>query len=218
MITAFIRIEGYALAVIANNPTHLAGAIDTEGSEKAARFLELVQSLDMPLLSLCDTPGFMVGPEAEKTGLVRSAGRMFVGGSKLTVPLFTIVVRKAYGLGAVAMVCGNSYEQVACVAWPTGHFGKMGLEGHVKLAYRKELEAIAGESERQARIRQMVSELHDRGSALNTAPFLSIDDVIDPAQSRAWLVAGLQLARQREHLSGQRDGLAEEPPGSAWCD
>lgn len=220
MITAFMRVEGHAFAILANNPAHLAGAIDTEGAEKAARFLTLVDSLKIPLLALCDTPGFMVGPEAEKTGLVRSAGRMFVGGSKLTVPLFTIVVRKAYGLGAVAMVGGNSYEQMFCVAWPTGHFGKMGLEGHVKLAYRKELEAIPNGADRQARVRQMVSELHDRGSALNTAPFLSIDDVIDPVQSRAWLVAGLQVVRQSEHFRKEKGRLLDddEPPGSAWCD
>ncbi|MBR0784740.1 acetyl-CoA carboxylase family protein [Bradyrhizobium iriomotense] len=219
IITGFIRVEGHAFAVVANNPAHLAGAIDTDGSEKAARFLGLVESLGIPLLTLCDTPGFMVGPEAEKSGLVRSAGRMFVGGSKLTVPLFTIVVRKAYGLGAVAMVGGNSYEQMFCVAWPTGHFGKMGLEGHVKLAYRKELEAFPSEAERQARVRQMVAELHDRGSALNTAPYLSIDDVIDPLQSRAWLMAGLQVVRQRDRINtkGNRR-LDEDPPGSAWCD
>jgi acetyl-CoA carboxylase carboxyltransferase component len=161
----------------------------------------------------------MVGSEAEKVGLVRRSGKMFVNGSRLTVPLFTIVVRKAYGLGALAMVGGNSFEQMFCVAWPTGHFGKMGLEGHVKLAYRKELASLPDEAAREARIREMVSELHDRGSALNTAPFLSIDDVIDPMESRKWLLAGLQIVRQRERRQLRREASSDgEPFGSAWCD
>lgn len=217
MVTAFIRIEGQPFAVLANNPAHLAGAIDAEGADKAAQFATLAESLRLPLLTLCDTPGFMVGPEAEKVGLVRRSGKMFVSGSKLTVPQFTIIVRKAYGLGALAMVGGNSYEQIFCVAWPTGHFGKMGLEGHVKLAHRRELEAIADENERQSRIEQMVAALHDRGSALNTAPFLSIDDVIDPMESRSWLVSGLQIVRQREHgLHRNKASRDTEPFDSTW--
>jgi acetyl/propionyl-CoA carboxylase alpha subunit/acetyl-CoA carboxylase carboxyltransferase component len=219
MITAFIRVEGQPIAVLANNPAHLAGAIDAEGSDKAAQFAALAESLRIPFLTLCDTPGFMVGPEAEKVGLVRRSGKMFVNGSRLTVPQFTIVVRKAYGLGALAMVGGNSFERVFCVAWPTGHFGKMGLEGHVKLAHRKELAAIPSESDRETRIQQMVSELHDRGSALNTAPFLSIDDVIDPMESRAWLLAGLQIAQQRGHVQQRHEASRDrEPFGSAWFD
>jgi len=198
VITALARIEGHAFAVLANNPAHLAGAIDSEASEKAARFLALADTFGLPVLSLCDTPGFMVGPEAEKTGLVRSAGRMFVSGARLGVPCFAIVVRKAYGLGALAMVGGNSHEHVFTVSWPTGHFGKMGLEGYVKLAYRKELARIEDPAERQARIDRMVTEMHERGTALNTAPFLSIDDVIDPAESRRWLIAGLDAARRSD--------------------
>lgn len=219
MITAFIRVEGHPVAVLANNPNHLAGAIDAEAADKAAQFAALAESLRIPFLALCDTPGFMVGPDAEKAGLVRRSGKMFVNGSRLTVPRFTVVVRKAYGLGAVAMVGGNSYEQMFCVAWPTGHFGKMGLEGQVKLAYRKELASIPDEADREARIQQMVAELHDRGTALNTAPFLSIDDVIDPMETRAWLVAGLQMARQRFNGQQTREAsLDREPFGSAWCD
>jgi acetyl-CoA carboxylase carboxyltransferase component len=219
MITAFIRVEGQPIAVIANNPNHLAGAIDAEAADKAAQFANLAESLRIPFLALSDTPGFMVGPDAERDGLVRRSGKMFVSGSRLSVPRFTVVVRKAYGLGAVAMVGGNSYEQMFCVAWPTGHFGKMGLEGQVKLAYRKELAAIANEADREERIRQMVADLHDRGTALNTAPFLSIDDVIDPMATRSWLIAGLQIARQRSHGRLAREGSVDhELFGSAWCD
>jgi len=195
VITALVRIEGHAFAVLANNPAHLAGALDAEGSEKAAQFLTMADTFGLPVLSLCDTPGFMVGPDAERTGLVRSAGRMFVSGARLGVPCFAIVVRKAYGLGALAMVGGNSHEHVFTVSWPTGHFGKMGLEGYVKLAYKKELARIEDPQERQARIDRMVADMHERGTALNTAPFLSIDDVIDPAESRRWLISGLRAAR-----------------------
>lgn len=217
MITALIRIAGRPIAVIANNPAHLAGAIDAEATDKAARFSDLAETLGLPLLTLCDTPGFMVGPDAEKEALVRRSGRMFVSGSKRTVPQFMVVVRKAYGLGALAMVGGNSFEPLFCVAWPTGHFGKMGLEGQVKLAYRKELDAISDPVAREERIRQMVSDLHDRGSALNTAPYLSIDDVIDPAETRDWILAGLQIAGQRgEVMARRRDGADTEPFGSAW--
>lgn len=217
MITALVRIEGHPFAVIANNPAHLAGAIDAEAADKAAQFSDLAETLRLPLLTLCDTPGFMVGPQAEQEALVRRSGRMFVSGSKRTMPQFMIVVRKAYGLGALAMVGGNSFEPLFCVAWPTGHFGKMGLEGQVKLAYRKELDAIANEAEREARIRQMVADLHDRGSALNTAPYLSIDDVIDPLETRRWLLAGLQVVRQRGAQQAHRSAMHEpEPFGSAW--
>jgi acetyl/propionyl-CoA carboxylase alpha subunit/acetyl-CoA carboxylase carboxyltransferase component len=217
IITSLVRIAGQPIAIIANNPAHLAGAIDAEATDKAARFSDLAETLRLPLLTLCDTPGFMVGPDAEKEALVRRAGHMFVSGSKRTVPQFMVVVRKAYGLGALAMVGGNSFEPLFCVAWPTGHFGKMGLEGQVKLAYRKELDAIADPAAREVRIRQMVSDLHDRGSALNSAPYLSIDDVIDPAETRDWILAGLQIARQRGDLMARQCATTDaEPFGSAW--
>jgi acetyl/propionyl-CoA carboxylase alpha subunit/acetyl-CoA carboxylase carboxyltransferase component len=197
MITCLARIEGRTFAILANNPAHLSGAIDAEASDKAAHFAEQAQAAGLPLLALCDTPGFMVGAEAEATGLVRRAGRFFIAGSRMTVPCFTVVVRKAYGLGAVAMVGGNAHEQMFTAAWPTGHFGKMGLEGYVTLAYRKELAAIADPQARRRRIDEMVTAMHEKGTALNTAPFLSIDDVIDPAQTRQWLIGGLTTARQQ---------------------
>jgi len=204
VITCLARIEGHTFAIVANNPAHLSGAIDAEGSEKSAHFIEQAQSAGLPVVALCDTPGFMVGAEAEATGLVRRAGRLFIAGSRVTVPYFTVVVRKAYGLGAVAMVGGNAHEQMFAVAWPTGHFGKMGLEGYVTLAYRKELAAIADPAARKRRIEEMVATMHEKGTALNTAPFLSIDDVIDPAETRRWLIAGLTTARQQRGDSNLR--------------
>lgn len=197
VITAFIRVEGRPLALLANNPAHLSGAINNDAAAKAAGFCRLAERFGLPLLKLCDTPGFMVGPQAEREGLVRQAGEMFVSGAKLTVPQFTIIVRKAYGLGALAMVGGNSHDQEFCVSWPTGHFGKMGLEGQVKLGFRKELEQIADADEREAQLRKRVAELHRHGDPLNAASYVTIDDVIDPVQSRAWIVAGLSLAHRR---------------------
>ena len=190
--TAFIRVEGHALGVIANNPGHLSGAIDSDGADKGARFLQLCDAFDIPILSLCDCPGIMVGPESEKTALVRHAGRMFVVGANIDVPLMTIVTRKAYGLGAQAMAGGSFKAPLFTVTWPTGEFGGMGLEGAVKLGYRKELQAIEDPGERKAAYEKMVADMYERGKAVNTASLFELDDVIDPADSRKWISAGLR--------------------------
>src|ERR1700730_15657675 len=150
MITALVRIEGRPMGLIANNPMHLGGAIDAEAADKAARFLQLCDGFDLPILSLCDTPGFMVGPEVEKSAQVRRVCRMFVAGASVTVPLFCVVLRKGYGLGSQAMIAGSFHASVFTVSWPTGEFGGMGLEGAVKLAYRKELTAITDPKQRKA--------------------------------------------------------------------
>jgi acetyl/propionyl-CoA carboxylase alpha subunit/acetyl-CoA carboxylase carboxyltransferase component len=194
MITAFIRIEGRPMGLIANNPKHLAGAIDADAADKAARFLQLCDAYDIPILSLCDTPGFMVGPEAEKSAQVRRVCRMFVAGASLTVPFFTVVLRKGYGLGAQAMAGGSFHAPWFTVSWPTGEFGGMGLEGAVRLAYRNELAAIADPVERDVVYRRYVDELYQRGQALHVASMLEIDDVIDPAETRCWIIRGLHTA------------------------
>src|SRR6266404_4770783 len=191
MVTALIRIEGRPLGVVANDPSHLAGAIDRDGADKAARFMQLCDAFDLPLLLLCDTPGMMVGPEAEKTALVRHVSRLFVVGANLTVPFFTIVLRKGYGLGAQAMAGGSFKAPLFTVAWPTGEFGGMGLEGAVKLGFRRELEAIDDEDERQKVFEEMVARMYEHGKALNTATYFEIDDVIDPAESRKWIMTAL---------------------------
>jgi acetyl/propionyl-CoA carboxylase alpha subunit len=192
MITAFIRIEGRPLGLIANNPSHLAGAIDSNGADKAARFLQLCDAFDIPILSLCDTPGMMVGPDVEATALVRHCSRLFVTGGSLTVPFFTIVLRKGYGLGAQAMAGGSFKAPVFTVAWPTGEFGGMGLEGAVKLGFRDELAAIADPSERRVAYDQMVARMYEHGKAINMASHFEIDDVIDPAASRSVVVNALR--------------------------
>ncbi|MCD2195950.1 ATP-grasp domain-containing protein [Actinomycetospora endophytica] len=193
MITAFARIEGRAIGVLANDPRHLGGAIDAEGAEKAARFLQLCDFRGMPVVSLCDTPGFMVGPDAEATATVRRFSRMFVAGANLRVPVVCVVLRKAYGLGAMAMAGGSMRVPVTTVAWPSGEFGGMGLEGAVELGYQKELAALDGDA-RRARYDELVAALYEQGKALSAAVVFEIDDVIDPADTAAVVVAALETA------------------------
>jgi acetyl/propionyl-CoA carboxylase alpha subunit/acetyl-CoA carboxylase carboxyltransferase component len=192
MITAFIRIEGQPFGLIANNPKHLGGAIDAAAGDKAARFMQLCDAFDIPIVSLCDTPGFMVGPEAEKTAIVRHVARMFVTGASLTVPLFGIVLRKGYGLGAQAMIGGSFHASFFTMAWPTGEFGGMGLEGYVRLGFRKEMEAIPDTVEREKYFEEKVAQLYANGKAVSIASVLEIDDVIDPAETRQRIMAGLR--------------------------
>jgi acetyl-CoA carboxylase carboxyltransferase component len=194
MITALARIEGRPLGIVANNPSHLGGAIDTPGADKAARFLQLCDAFDLPVLFLCDTPGFMVGPESETTGAVRHMSRMFVTGANLTVPFATIILRKGYGLGAQAMAGGSFKAPLFCIAWPTGEFGGMNLEGAVRLGQRRELDAIADPEERERVYEQMVERMYQWGKAVNTASHFEIDDVIDPADSRRWITSMLEAA------------------------
>jgi acetyl/propionyl-CoA carboxylase alpha subunit len=192
-ITALARVEGKPLGVIASDPSHLAGAIDSDGADKAARFMQLCDAFGLPILFLCDTPGIMVGPDAERTGLVRHAARLFVTAASLRVPFFTIVLRKGYGLGAQAMAGGSFAAGSFTVAWPTGEFGAMGIEGAVRLGYRNELAAIVEPVERKVAFDRMVAGAYADGKALNMASFLEIDDVIDPAESRTWIRNGLRF-------------------------
>ncbi|MCB1693370.1 MAG: carbamoyl-phosphate synthase large subunit [Pseudomonadales bacterium] len=194
MLTAFIRLEGRPVGVIANDPTFLSGAIDSDAADKAARFMTICDAFDIPLLFLCDTPGIMVGPEAEKEGTVRHAARMFVTGASVTVPSFMVILRKAYGLGAQAMAGGCHKMPGFVVAWPTSEFGGMGLEGQVKLGQRARLEAIEDPKERQVAFEKMVEAAYNHGKGLNAAHVYEIEDVIDPADTRKWVVAGLRAS------------------------
>ncbi|HYB24169.1 MAG TPA: carboxyl transferase domain-containing protein, partial [Solirubrobacteraceae bacterium] len=187
MLTALARVDGRALGVVANDPRHLGGAIDADGADKAARFLQLCDAFELPVVFLCDTPGFMVGPQAERTATVRHFARMFLGGANLSVPIGTIVLRKGYGLGAQAMAGGGFKAPLFTVAWPTSEFGGMGLEGAVRLGMRRELDAIADEAERERAFQAMVAAAYERGRGLNMAAYGEIDDVIDPADSRRWI-------------------------------
>jgi acetyl-CoA carboxylase carboxyltransferase component len=187
MVTALARVEGKPLGVIANDPSHLGGAIDAHGADKAARFMQLCEAFALPILFLCDTPGFMVGPAAERTATVRHFGRMFVTGANLEVPTGTIVLRKGYGLGAQAMAGGGFKAPLFCVGWPTSEFGAMGLEGAVRLGLRRELEAIEDPAERERVFAATVAAAYERGQGINMAAYFEIDDVIDPADSRRWI-------------------------------
>jgi acetyl-CoA carboxylase carboxyltransferase component len=192
IITALIRIEGRPLGVIANNPLHLGGAIDANAADKAARFMQLCDAFGLPILSLCDTPGFMVGPEAERTALVRHVSRMFVTAGSISVPFLSVIVRKGYGLGAQAMTGGSFHAPLFTIAWPSGEFGAMGLEGAVRLGYRKELAAISDPQERQAAFETMVDAAYQQGKAINMASYMEIDDVIDPLETRRWIMQALR--------------------------
>lgn len=191
MITGFLRVEGRPFGVIANDPRHLGGAIDAEGAEKGARFMQLCDAFGVPILSLCDTPGFMVGPDSEKTAAVRRGSRLFVTSAALTVPLFAVVLRKGYGLGAQAMTGGDFSAPAFTVAWPTAEFGPMGLEGAVRLGYRKELEAEMDPQAREALFQKLVGRMYLTGKAISVAQVCEITAVIDPADTRDWLTRGL---------------------------
>lgn len=193
--TALARMAGRPVGIMANNPLHLGGAIDADAADKAARFMQLCNAHALPMVSLVDTPGFMVGPDTEATAQVRHVSRLFVAAAHLRVPLLSVVLRKGYGLGAMAMTGGGFHETLATVAWPTGEFGGMGLEGAVRLGYRKELEAVPEGPEREALFAQLLAQQYDNGSAIHMAATLEIDAVIDPADTREWLLAGLQAGR-----------------------
>ncbi|MER6632124.1 carboxyl transferase domain-containing protein [Streptomyces sp. NPDC000987] len=192
VLTCLVRVEGRPLGLLASNPEHLGGAIDRDAADKAARFLQLCDAFGLPVVSLCDTPGFMVGPAAERTATVRHFARLFVTGANLRVPLVSLVLRKAYGLGAMAMMGGSTRAPLATAAWPSGEFGGMGLEGAVRLGHRKELEAIEDPAEQARAFEARVAELYERGKAVNAAAALEIDAVIDPADSRAYILSALE--------------------------
>jgi acetyl-CoA carboxylase carboxyltransferase component len=207
MVTAFVRIEGRPLGVIANNsnsPT--GGAVDSDAADKAARFMQLCDGFDIPIVTLIDVPGNMVGPEAEKTATIRHCGRLYVTGANVTVPFFSVVLRKAYGLGALAMSGGNFDAPFFVVSWPTGEFAGMGLEGSVKLGRRAELLAIKDIKERKARYEQLVAQAYDWASALNGATVFEFDDTIDPAETRRWLAMGLSAAPEPVRREGKKRG------------
>ncbi|HEY6550114.1 MAG TPA: carboxyl transferase domain-containing protein [Solirubrobacterales bacterium] len=194
MVTALVRIEGRPLGVIANDTQHMAGAITSDGGDKAARFLQLCDSFGLPVISLIDTPGMMVGPEAEATGLVRHASRLLIAGAALSVPLIAVILRRGYGLGAQAMAGGSLHEPLLTVAWPSAHLGPMGLEGAVRLALRRELEAIEDDVKREQRVRDLTAAAEENAKALNAAALFEIDDVIDPAETRSLIASTLAAA------------------------
>jgi len=203
-VTALARVLGHRVGVVANVPAHLGGAIDADAADKFARFVQLCDAYDLPIVSLCDTPGFMVGPEAERSAQVRHFARLFVTAASITVPWITVVVRKGYGLGAQAMSAGSFHAATTTIAWPTGEFGGMGLEGAVRLGYRKELEAAPDEAARAELEQRLIASAYEQGSALNMAMHIEIDDVIDPADTRIKLVEGLRVLRTKRDESPQR--------------
>ncbi|MCB1741820.1 MAG: carbamoyl-phosphate synthase large subunit, partial [Gammaproteobacteria bacterium] len=204
IVTALIRIEGRPMGLIANNPAHLGGAIDSDASDKASRFLQLCDAFDLPVISLCDTPGNMVGPEHERTALVRHCCRMFVVGANITVPLVMVVLRKGYGLGAQGMAGGSFHAPLASLSWPTGEFGGMGLEGAVKLGFRDQLAAIEDPKLRREEYEKRVAEMYEQGKAISIASYFELDDVIDPAETRYWIMNALRAAPPPAPRTGKK--------------
>jgi acetyl-CoA carboxylase carboxyltransferase component len=204
MVTAIARLEGRPVGIMANNPGHLGGAIDSDAADKAARFLQLCDAHDLPVVLLCDTPGFMVGPEAERTAQVRHFARMFVVGASVTIPYVTVILRKGYGLGAQAMAGGSFRTPALTVAWPTGEIGGMGLEGAVQLGFRKELEAESDPAARDALYQRLVAAAYRNGKALNAATHFELDDVIDPAETRMRILAVLRSSPAPEPRTGKK--------------
>lgn len=204
IVTALVRIEGRPLGLVANDPLWLGGAIDADGADKMARFLQLCDAHDLPVVTLCDTPGFMVGPETEATGQVRHVSRLFVIGASLTVPVMTVVLRKGYGLGAQAMAGGSFRAPIFLAAWPSGELGGMGLEGAVRLGFRKELEAVVDPEEREELFSSMVALAYEHGRALNVASAYEIDDVIDPAETRTRIVEALRASPPPPPRTGKK--------------
>ncbi|WP_422622365.1 carboxyl transferase domain-containing protein [Rhodoferax ferrireducens] len=200
--TALARMEGRPVGILANNPLHLGGAIDADAADKAARFMQLCNAHGLPLISLVDTPGFMVGPDMEAQAQVRHVSRMFIACAHLRVPFFSVVLRKGYGLGAMAMTAGGFHSPLMTMAWPSGEFGAMGLEGAVRLGYRKELQALPEGPQREALFEQLLAKQYDNGSAIHMAATLEIDAVIDPADTRHWLLRGLQMQGELAPVSG----------------
>jgi len=194
IVTGFVRIEGVAMGLIANDCRVLGGAIDAEAADKAARFITLCDQFSIPLLSLCDTPGFMVGPASEEQAAVRRMAKLFIAGAKISVPLVTIFLRKGYGLGAMAMAGGSFHHPRYSAAWPAGEFGAMGLEGAVRLGFKKELAAETDEVARDVLFNQLVDSMYQKGKATEAAAHLEIDAVIDPADTRAVIVRALGLS------------------------
>jgi acetyl-CoA carboxylase carboxyltransferase component len=194
LVTALARIEGRPLGVIANNTMVMAGAVTSAAADKGARFMQLCDAFGLPIVSLVDTPGYMVGPQAESEALVRRASRLLVAGASLRVPLLAVILRRAYGLGAQAMMAGSTHEPVLTVAWPGAHLGPMGLEGAVRLGLRKELEAIEDEGRREERVREVTAAAQENARAVNSAQLFEIDDVIDPAETRSLLASTLAAA------------------------
>ena len=193
--TGLARVAGIPVGVMANSTRYLGGAIDSDAADKFSRFMQLCDAFGLPLVSLVDAPGFMVGPDIEKSGMVRHANRMFVVGASLKVPVFTVVLRKSYGLGAMAMAGGSLHASYCTIAWPSAEFGAMGLEGSVKLGFRKELESTGSREEKDRLFNDLLKSAYNKGKAVNAAQMLEFDEVIDPMDTREWIITAIKSTK-----------------------
>lgn len=193
LVTGFARFGGMSMGIVANQPSFLGGALDLDTADKAARFISLCDAFEVPLLFLQDVPGFLVGSQVERQGIIRHGAKMLYAVSEATVPKITIVMRKAYGAGYFVM-CGAGYEPDLLVAWPTAEISVMGPEGAVNIVYRKEIAAADDPAAvRQKRVAQFRKLIDPYLAAANGY----IDDVIDPAETRKVIISGLKHAREK---------------------
>lgn len=202
-VTALARIEGIPVGIVASQPTYLGGAIDSPTSDKIARFIQMCDAHDIPIVLLVDTPGLMVGPAVEKTALVRHSARILVALANATVPFLTVVMRKAYGLGYYVLG-SKALSPALLLAWPTAEFGGMGLEGAAAIIWKKDFEAIADGDARKRALREKTEYLMRMNTALEVGGRFEYDDVIDPADTRAMLAKTLRALPRPAPRAGRK--------------
>lgn len=205
VITGLARMGGYPIGIVANQPMVLGGVLDVDSADKAARFINLCDAFNIPLLFLQDVPGFMVGSKVERQGIIRHGAKMLYAVSRASVPKLTIVIRKAYGAGYYVM-CGKGYEPDGIVAWPSAEISLMGAEGAVNIIFRKEIEAAADKD----KARQELVERYQKEISLEKAAAGAyIDDIIDPRDSKKWVIRMLELTENKSiHWPKRKHGVS----------
>ncbi|RYG63098.1 acyl-CoA carboxylase subunit beta, partial [bacterium] len=193
VITCFARVGGRSVGVVANQPNHLGGILDVDSADKAARFIQICDAFNVPLIFLQDVPGFMVGSKVEHAGIIRHGAKMLHAMSAATVPKITVIVRKAYGAGYYVM-SGRAYEPDLIVAWPTAEIAVMGAEGMVGIAAKK----LFGDTPPPPETRQaIVDELQKSVDVYRVAGWGLVDDIIDPRDTRRAIAWGLEISRKK---------------------
>jgi acetyl-CoA carboxylase carboxyltransferase component len=197
IVTALARLDGQPVGIVANQPKFLGGVIDSAACQKAVRFIEMCDAFGVPIISLIDVPGVMIGPQAERDRLVKHSAKPLIAFAHATVPVITVVLRKAYGAGLLAM--GGSRSGVdGALIWPTAEMSAMQIEGAVDIVFRRE---VAAAEDPAAKREELIRHFYAKSTPLRAASGFGIDDVIDPAQTRGKLIAMLRFNQGRRHKS-----------------
>ena len=197
VLTGLARVGGHSVGIVANQPMVLGGALDVNAADKAARFVWLCDAFNIPLVFLHDVPGFIVGSAVEKQGNIRHGAKMLFAVSEATVPKISVVMRKSYGAGYFVMN-GLAYEADYLVAWPTAEIAVMGPDGAVNIIHRRQLEAIEDDTERAAKRLELAEEIRANIDPYVAAGYAKVDDVIDPADTRAAIARGLVISAAKQ--------------------